>query len=361
MTAAEVAWDEKKPSRVAHSMTDEQDHAPPEHDETAPLHASLHAPVHAPRRFRLRGCLLAALIAVVAIILFIILLDTVIMPLYVQRGSVATVPAVVGDLADTAVAVLHRAGYAPIEYETRLDDKVPKGTIIRETPESGEETKPGRKVYLIISGGKEMAVVPNLLGKSLRDAKMELIKENMSIGRVDYAYSDSATNGTIFLQSPGPNANVSASTLVSVTVSQGPLLGRVAVPDLKDISLSDAIAKLNGVGLAVGKVNYQNGEPEKPGARSISGFRGTRKSRRIRRSFRCTGRIAADKFAVSYTILLAATYTILSHALFGHRCPKPTILQLAGYGNMTNPSFWRWKPKPSSVAVWIHTRFGSIM
>ena len=184
------------------------------------------------------------------------------MPWYVQRGAVAMVPQVVGDNTDTAVAILQHAGYAPIEYETRFDDKAPQGTIIRQTPEAGEETKPGRKVYLIISGGKEMAVVPNLLGKSLRDAKMELIKSNMSIGRVDYAYSDSAANGTIFLQSPAPSAKVSASTLVSVTLSQGPLLGRVPVPDLSKLSLSDAIAKVNSVGLQVGKVNYQNGEPE---------------------------------------------------------------------------------------------------
>ena len=230
-------------------------------DEEQPHTEFSHTEQHA-RKFRLRGCLLAALVAIAALVLFMILVDQVIMPWYVQRGAVAMVPQVVGDKTDTAVAILQRAGYSPIEYETRFDDKAPEGTIIRQTPEAGEETKPGRKVYLIISGGKEMAIVPDLLGKTLRDAKLELIKSNMSIGHVEYAYSDSSTNGTVFLQSPPPNAKVSSSTLVTITISQGPLLGRVPVPDLTKLSLSDAISKLNSVGLQVGKVNYQNGEPE---------------------------------------------------------------------------------------------------
>lgn len=202
------------------------------------------------------------LIIIAAFILFIVLLDKVIMPWYVQSGSVATVPGVVGEITDTAVARLKAAGYEPIQYEVRFDDKAPEGTIIRQTPESGEETKPGRKVYLIISGGKEMASVPDLLGKSLRDAKMLLIKSNMSIGAVSYAYADSAANGAVFQQTPAPGTKTSASTLVGVTVSEGPLLGRVPVPNLADLSLSDAIAKLNSVNLQIGKVNYQNGTPE---------------------------------------------------------------------------------------------------
>jgi eukaryotic-like serine/threonine-protein kinase len=202
------------------------------------------------------------LAVLVALVLFIVLLDQVIMPWYVQRGSVATVPHVVGAQTNAAVQTLKDAGYEPVQYEVRFDDKAPEGTIIRQTPEAGEETKPGRKVYLIISGGKEMASVPNLLGKSLRDAKMLLIKSNMSIGAVAYAYSDSAANGTVFQQTPAPATKTSTSTLVGVTVSEGPLLGRVPVPSLVDLTLSDAITKLNGVKLNLGKVNYQNGTPE---------------------------------------------------------------------------------------------------
>src|SRR5438309_2094065 len=143
------------------------------------------------RPFFRRRWVLVAGIALASFVLFIVLLDNVIMPLYVKSGSVATVPAVVGMNKDQAIARLKAAGYEPIEYENRFEDKAPQGTIIRQTPDGGEETKPGRKVYLVISGGKEMAVMPDLRGKTLRDAKMALLKANMALNNVSYAYSDS--------------------------------------------------------------------------------------------------------------------------------------------------------------------------
>ena len=209
-----------------------------------------------------RRWLVVTVIAIVSLVLVIVLLDNVIMPLYVKRGAVATVPPVVGAKTNDAVQKLKDAGYEPVQYEVRFDDKAPEGTIIRQTPEGGEETKPGRKVYLIISGGKEIAQVPDLRGKSLRDAKMLLLKSNMSVGSVNYSYSDSAANGTVFLQTPAPGTKTAASTQVSVTVSQGPLLGRVPVPSLANLTLSQAIDKLHSVKLELGKVNYQNGTPE---------------------------------------------------------------------------------------------------
>jgi beta-lactam-binding protein with PASTA domain len=209
-----------------------------------------------------RRWVLVVLIALASLIVFVLLLDNVIMPLYVKQGAVATVPNVVGTKSDAALQTLKSAGYEPIQYETRFDEKAPEGTIIRQTPEGGEETKPGRKVYLIISGGKEMASVPDLRGKSLRDAKMLMIKSNMSIGKVNYAYTDSAANGMVFQQAPAPGTKTSASAQVEVTISQGPLLGRVPVPALTNLSLSQAIEKLKSLNLELGKVNYQNGEPE---------------------------------------------------------------------------------------------------
>src|SRR5579884_1352606 len=228
-----------------------------EHNAPVPSDAKHSLPKPLRRRW-----VLIVILSIVGLFLLILLFDDVVMPLYVKRGSVATVPQVVGMKTDAAMQNLKNAGYEPVQYEVRFDDKAPEGTIIRQTPEGGEETKPGRKVYLIISGGKEIALVPDLRGKSLRDAKMLLLKSSMTIGNVNYAYSDSAANGTVFLQTPVAGAKTAASTQVSVTVSEGPLMGRVPVPSLTNLSLSQAIEKLHSVKLEIGKVNYQNGATE---------------------------------------------------------------------------------------------------
>ena len=201
-------------------------------------------------------------ISIASFILLVVLFDNVVMPLYVKRGAKAIVPPVVGLKKDDAMKKLSDAGYEPVQYEVRFDDKSPEGMIVRQTPEGGEETKPGRKIYLIISGGKEMAVVPDLRGKSLRDAKMILLKSNMTIGNTSYGYTDSAGNGLVFAQTPEPGSKTSASTQVNVVVSQGALVGRVPVPDLTKMTLAQAIDKLSNIKLQLGKVNYQDGTPE---------------------------------------------------------------------------------------------------
>ena len=189
--------------------------------------------------------------------LFLFLLDAVIMPFYVKSSSIAVVPNVVGMKSQAALDKLTEAGYEPTEYERRFDDKVAEGVVIRQSPEPGEETKPGRVVYLVVSGGKEMAVVPDLMGKSLRDAKMQLLKSNLSIGEISFGYSEVAANGTIFQQAPTPGSKINTATKVNVVVSQGPLYGRVPVPSLKGLTLSETIAKLNDNKLTLGNVTWE--------------------------------------------------------------------------------------------------------
>jgi len=197
------------------------------------------------------------ILLVIGLFLGYLLLDSVIMPWYVKSGDVAQVPNVVGLKQADALKKLSDAGYEPVQYEMRFDEKAPEGTIIRQTPEAGNETKPGRKVFLVISGGKEMAQVPDLRGKMLRDAKMLLLKANLSIGDVNYQYSDASPNGTVFEQYPTPGLKINTATKVNLTVSQGPLMGRVPVPDLSRLTLSDAIAKLTASKLSLGKVTFE--------------------------------------------------------------------------------------------------------
>lgn len=207
--------------------------------------------------YKRRRWLLILLLLVFGGAAFLFLLDQVIMPFYVKSSSVAVVPNVVGMKSQAALDKLTEVGYEPTEYERRFDDKVPEGVVIRQTPEPGEETKPGRMVYLVVSGGKEMAVVPDLMGKSLRDAKMQLLKSNLSVGDINFGYSEVAPNGTIFQQAPSPGSKINTATKVNIVISQGPLYGRVPVPSLKGLTLSDAIAQLNNSKLTLGQVNFE--------------------------------------------------------------------------------------------------------
>ncbi len=206
-----------------------------------------------------------AVIIVLAFFAFLLLLDKIIMPWYVKRGEVTVLPKVVGKPVDDAIRLLSEAGYEPIKYETQFDEKAKEGTIIRQTPEGGDETKPGRKVYLIISGGKEMVIVPNLMGQALRDARILLVRANLDLGKTDMAFTDSISSGVVFKQSPEPGEKISTDQKVNIVVSQGSRAGRVTVPDLMGISFNEAILRLGNAKLGVGNRNYVASTTDKPG------------------------------------------------------------------------------------------------
>ncbi len=204
-------------------------------------------------------------VVLLSLFAFLLLLDKVIMPLYVKRGEVTVLPKVVGKPVDEAIGLLSEAGYEPIKYETQFDEKAKEGTIIRQTPEGGDETKPGRKVYLIISGGKEMVVVPNLFGQALKDARIILVRLNLDLGKTDMEFTDSISAGIVFKQSPSPGEKISTDQKVNIVVSQGQRAGRVPVPDLVGVSFNEAIIRLGNAKLGVGNRTNVISETLKPG------------------------------------------------------------------------------------------------
>ncbi|MFI5264537.1 MAG: PASTA domain-containing protein [Candidatus Kapaibacterium sp.] len=203
-------------------------------------------------------------IILLSLLLFLLLMDKIVMPWYVKRGEVTVLPKVVGKPVDDAMRILAEAGYEPIKYETQFDEKAKEGTIIRQTPEGGDETKPGRKVYLIVSGGKEMAIVPNLKGLALKDARILLVRLNLDVGKTDMEFTDSIPGGTVFKQFPAAGERISTEQKVNIVVSEGQRAGRVPVPDLTHISYDEAIIRLGNAKLGVGNRTFQPSSTEKP-------------------------------------------------------------------------------------------------
>jgi eukaryotic-like serine/threonine-protein kinase len=218
----------------------------------------------APKRRRYKWLKILAIV-VVSFFTLLLLLDLLIMPLYVKRGEVGVVPKVIGKQVDDAVRILSESGYEPIRYETQFSDKAKEGTIMRQTPEGGDETKPGRKVYLIISGGKEMVIVPNFTGLNLKDARISLVRANLELGKTELVFTDSAPSGIVFRQFPRAGEKISASRQVTLYVSQGPKTGLIVTPSLMGLTLEEAIRQITRIGLQPGQVTMEDREMGVPG------------------------------------------------------------------------------------------------
>ncbi len=192
-----------------------------------------------------------------AIVLFLLLND-VALPLYVNHGGTLSVPNVSGlPLAD-ARSQLEGAGLQPVEADTRPDPDHPPGTVIYQNPPAQALVKHGRRVYLTMSGGETMAVVPQLRGRSMRDAKFALERYGLLLGSISFEPSTVYPENTIVAQSLVADTRIARGARINITVSSGGgSSGGISVPNVVGKTVNEAEKILQAQGLNVGNITYQ--------------------------------------------------------------------------------------------------------
>lgn len=195
------------------------------------------------------------IVGVFVVVLFIV--DSFIMPYYVNKGGTMTVPKVVGMKEDVARRILDSLHLEPKRGDIRQDPSYPEGYVILQNPAPDQVVKNGRRVYLTISGGEQDVFVPALRGRSIRDAKFALDRAGLRQGAIQYQVSLELPEGTIISQDLSAGAKVKKGTYVSVMVSAGESIDSIYVPSLVGKTLSEAQKILKDKGLRAGNITYQ--------------------------------------------------------------------------------------------------------
>ena len=84
----------------------------------------------------------------------------------------------VGKGGDEALSELTNSGF-DVKVVYKFSDKVFKGQVVSQTPESSDAIRLGSKIELVLSKGPEFVFVPNVLGKNKNDASLDL--ENLGL------------------------------------------------------------------------------------------------------------------------------------------------------------------------------------
>ncbi len=188
-------------------------------------------------------------------VLFVIC-NNVLFPWYVNQGAILTVPTVVGMSFDDARRYLDSLGFESKKGDVRMDREHAAGVVIAQNPQDGSRVKKGRRIYLTVSGGELQVVVPNVRGRTLRDATFALEKEGLKLGGVEYANSDEFPANTVIEQKIASGTKVKRDVYVSVVVSQGSSLQKIPVPDVTGKTLAEATSALVLAGLRVGNITH---------------------------------------------------------------------------------------------------------
>ena len=138
----------------------------------------------------------------------------------VSKGEkLVEVPDVTGkDIKVATYELQDTLGFA-VEIEEVVNDKVAEGIIISQDPK-GETSKPyGSTINLKVSkgDGKKTILVPNVLGKTLEDAKKLL---NGLTVNVKYSQDKTKSNGVVLSQSYPENQQLKEGELIDITVNR---------------------------------------------------------------------------------------------------------------------------------------------
>jgi eukaryotic-like serine/threonine-protein kinase len=189
------------------------------------------------------------------VVAVLLLLDMFIIPWYVESPE-TVVPNVIGMKDSDAIELLENSGFDPIVIDTSYGQAYTAGTIFLQKPREGKIVKEGRNIYLFVSGGALVVNVPQLVGKTMLDAKFALERIGLRLGRVTQLPSDKPKD-MIFDQQFAEGTPLEKGQSVNITISAGRSGGSIIVPDLIGKSLTQAESILADSSLSIGKINFQ--------------------------------------------------------------------------------------------------------
>lgn len=136
-------------------------------------------------------------------------------------GETLTVPSVTGQPARQAELELRRQGLTP-GWEARVHDNVvPVGKVIDQTPAAGSLSVSGERIHRLVSDGPRVPrwVMPDLAGRTLRDAQEWITLCGFRGGAVRRVPSDGRRPGTVVGQSPLSGYPIARRDVVELTVA----------------------------------------------------------------------------------------------------------------------------------------------
>ena len=186
-------------------------------------------------------------------LLCIILMDSFIMPWIVHSRREISIPNLVGMERGQAVETIDLRGLTPVVVDTAPSNTIKPGRILYQNPVANSIVREKRNVYLTVSGGEQKVSVPNLRGRSLRDAKITLEQLELQLGTVTYTSSNMPSE-TVISQNVQAGQRAGHGKRIDVSVSNGPALSQIDVPTVVGLNLDEAQKRLVAAGLRIGAI-----------------------------------------------------------------------------------------------------------
>ena len=199
---------------------------------------------------------------VVGIIVLAFVVDKLLLPIFAgEFAATGVVPNLEGLEASAVEKKLDSAGfkYEWLE-EGRYSAQVPAGMVLVQMPAAGRVAKLGRTVKLTRSLGVREVEIPDLRGKSQKQAEISLTRAGLVQGEIVKGAHASIPRGVVIRTEPMAGNKVRLGDTVKVVISAGVTTGKVMLPSFEGEIIDNVYPKLEKLGFQVGKIKRVKGE-----------------------------------------------------------------------------------------------------
>ena len=195
----------------------------------------------------------------------------------IQSGEELVVPNLVGHDTVYGLDLLTSLGLNIKVGGFMWSDSVPKNFIALQEPASGTRLKRDRDVKVFLSRGSRSVRVPNLVETSLREAELVLSQNGLRLGGLSRVPSSRFPKDRVIAQRPTPLRELERGQEVDLLISGGPKPAALAMPELRQQPLGQALKILSDLSLVASAVKEIH-QPAQPlgtivSQRPLAGYR----------------------------------------------------------------------------------------
>lgn len=170
---------------------------------------------------------------------------------------------VVGLYKTAAEEQMKKNGFTNYTFQEQTDATVEKGYVISQSVDDGTAITKDTAITIVISSGKEMTSVPNVVNYEDSQATTLLEEAGLKVTH-GYAYDDNVEKDHVISSDPVAGTEVEEGSTVKIIISNGKEQKTVPVPNLEGMSEADAAVKLTELNL-VGAPTYEYSDTVKEG------------------------------------------------------------------------------------------------
>lgn len=188
----------------------------------------------------------AAVAFIGVIVLSLLIWVVTLQPFSADPTNAVVVPNIIEDDYEQAIEELEGLSLIVAEVDEASQD-VPEGRVIRTDPAVGTSMSPGGNITVVVSEGFEGTDVPELVGKTQKQAENALDDAGLGVGVVTPRNDPEAKKGSVLAASADEGDEVMAGSSVNLVVATG----AVAISDYTGFTMDAAVDDLEALGITV--------------------------------------------------------------------------------------------------------------